>query len=318
MTVKGDDPLDPRTARPTTVKGDDSLRTPALREYRPDWTAVQTEIATIDGHPIEYRRAGTASRVAVILHGGHMSAVCRFGEETYLGAGLGVLVVSRPGYGRTAAAAGPSAPEFVARLARLLADQRLHVAAVVGISLGARSALTLAAFYPALVPRVILLCPVSFRPWPVGRTRRVARVAFHPALQGLTWGVVHALLRRNPDKYLPRLVGDLSTLPGTEVVRRLGADRAATAEFLLSCRSDLGFALDLRPPTDVTADVRQPVLVLASRLDGSVAVEHPEHLAGSLADARLVEVGTPSHLLWLGENAGQTRSAITEFLANPG
>jgi pimeloyl-ACP methyl ester carboxylesterase len=275
---------------------------------------VQTEIATIDGHPIEYRRAGSGSRVALILHGGHMSAACRFGEETYLHAGLGVLTVSRPGYGRTAASAGPSAPEFVARLARLLADLRLEVAVAVGISLGARSAMTLAAFYPALVPRVILLCPVSFRPWPVGRTRRVARVAFHPGVQGLTWWAVHALLRRDPDRYLPRVVGDLSTLPGTEVVERLGPDRPATVEFLLTCRSGQGFWIDLRPPTDVTVDVRQPVLVLASRNDGSVGMEHPEHLVATLPSARLVEVGTPSHLLWLGEGADGTSGAMTDFL----
>ena len=275
---------------------------------------MQTEIATVDGHPIEYRRAGTGRRVALVLHGGHMSAACRFGEEAYLDAGLGVLVVSRPGYGRTAATAGPSVPEYVARLARLLADLRLDVAAAVGISLGARSALTLAAFYPALVPRIVLMCPVSFRSWPVGRTRRVARVAFNPVLQGLTWGTAHTLLRRDADRYLPRLVRDLSTLPGAEVVERLGPDRAATVEFLLSCRSGRGFWIDLRPPTDVAADVGQPALVLASRQDGSVGMEHPEHLVATLPHARLVEVGTPSHLLWLGEGAEQTRSAIADFL----
>jgi pimeloyl-ACP methyl ester carboxylesterase len=229
---------------------------------------VQTEIATVDGQPIEYRRAGTGSRVAVILHGGHMSAACRFGEEIYLNAGLGVLVVSRPGYGRTAAAAGPSAPEFVARLARLAGELTLEVAAAVGISIGARSALTLAAFYPERVPKVVLMCPVSFRPWPAGRTRRAARVAFNPLMEGLTWGAAHTLLRRNPDRYLPRLMAELSTLPGNEVVERLGPDRAAAAEFLLSCRSGHGFWIDLGPPTDVAADVRQPTLILASRNDG--------------------------------------------------
>ena len=280
----------------------------------PDWVIVQTEIATIDGHPIEYRRAGSGSRVALILHGGHMSAACRFGEETYLDAGLGVLTVSRPGYGRTAAAAGPSVPEFVPRLARLLQQQQLEVAVAVGISLGARTALTMAAFYPDRVPCVVLMCPVSFLRWPAGRTRRVARVAFNPVLQGLTWGTAHSLLRRDPDRYLPRIVRDLSTLPGTQVVERLGPDRAATVEFLLTCRSGQGFWIDLRPPTDVAADVRQPALVLASRNDGSVGMEHPEHLVATLPHARLVEVGTPSHLLWLGESADETRSAITDFL----
>jgi pimeloyl-ACP methyl ester carboxylesterase len=275
---------------------------------------VQTEIATVDGQPIEYRRAGTGRRVALVLHGGHMSAACSFGEKTFLDSRIGVLVVSRPGYGRTAVGAGPSSPEFVPRLARLLEELQLDVAVVVGISLGSRSALTLAAFYPDRVPRVILLCPVSFRPWPVGRTRPVARVVFSPALQGLTWGAVHALLRRDAERYLPRVVSDLSTLPGAEVVERLGPDRAETIEFLLTCWSGRGFSIDLRPPTDVTSDVRQPVLVVASRNDGSVAMEHPEHLVATLRDARLIEVGTPSHLLWLGEHADQTRAAITDFL----
>jgi pimeloyl-ACP methyl ester carboxylesterase len=275
---------------------------------------VQTEIATVEGHSIEYRRAGTGRRVAVILHGGHMTAACRFGEETYLDAGLDVLTVSRPGYGRTAVAAGPSVPEFIPRLARLLEQQQLEVAVAVGISLGARTALTLAAFYPERVPRVILMCPVSFLPWPVGRTRRVAQAAFNPVLQGLTWGTVHTLLRRDPDRYLPRVVADLSTLPGTDVVERLGPDRTATIEFLLTCRSGQGFWIDLRPPTDVTADVRQPTLILASRQDGSVGMEHPEHLAATVPHADLVEVATPCHLLWLGEGADQTRSAITGFL----
>jgi pimeloyl-ACP methyl ester carboxylesterase len=275
---------------------------------------VQTEIATVDGHSIEYRRAGTGRRVAMILHGGHMSAACRFGEETYLDAGLSVLAVSRPGYGRTSTAAGPSAPQFVPRLARLLDERRLEVAIVVGISLGARTALTLAAFYPERVPRVVLMCPVSFRRWPVDRARLVARVAFSPALQGLTWAVVHTLLRRDPDRYLPLVVGDLSTLPGAEVVERLGPDRDAMVAFLLTCRSGHGFWVDLRPPTDVAADVRQPTLVLASRFDGSVGMEHPEHLVATVPNARLVEVGTPSHLLWLGEGAEETRSALTDFI----
>jgi pimeloyl-ACP methyl ester carboxylesterase len=275
---------------------------------------VQTEVATVDGQPIEYRRAGSARRVALVLHGGHMSAACRFGEQIYLDAGLSVLTVSRPGYGRTAVASGPSAPEFVPRLAHLLDHLQLELAVAVGISLGARTALTLAAFFPDRVPRVALMCPVSFRPWPVRRTRRVAQVAFNPVLQGMTWGVVHSLLRRDPDRYLPRVVADLSTLPGTEVVERLGPDRAAMIEFLLTCRSRQGFWIDLRPPTDVTADVRQPTLILASRQDGSVGMEHPEHLAATVPHARLVEVRTPSHLLWLGEGADETRDATTDFL----
>jgi pimeloyl-ACP methyl ester carboxylesterase len=141
---------------------------------------VRTEIATVDGHAIEYRRTGTGRRIALVLPGAHMSAACRFGEEIFLDAGLGVLTVSRPGYRRTAIAAGPPAPEFVPRLVGLLDEQQLDVAVVVGVSVGARTALTLAACYPDPVPRVVLMCAVSFRPWPAGRTRRLGRLTFHP------------------------------------------------------------------------------------------------------------------------------------------
>ena len=278
----------------------------------------QLSTADVAGHRIEYRLIGSSADAVVILHGGHMSARCTLGEATYLELGRSALLVSRPGYGRTDLAAGPSVPEFVPRLARLIADLGLRPRAAVGISLGARSAMTLAAFYPELVQRVVLLCPVSFRPWPPSRTRRAARMAFNPAAERVTWGIVHRMLRRDPDRALPRLVEDLSTLPGAEVVERLGPDRDAMVEFLLSCRSSLGFMNDLRSPTDVAPDVRQPALVVASRYDGAVAAEHPRHLVATLPRARLVDVDTPTHVLWLGQGAEQTRAAITEFLTDGG
>ena len=133
-----------------------------------------TSVITIDGHAIAYRLERRGYATVLILHGGHMSTRCRFGEETFLDAGYPVLVTSRPGYGRTEVGAGPSAPEFVVGLASLCRLLDLADVTVVGISLGARSAMTLAAFYPELVQRVILMCPTSFRPWLDPRERRLA------------------------------------------------------------------------------------------------------------------------------------------------
>ena len=276
--------------------------------------APATELTVIDGRPIEYRLEGEGDTVAVILHGGHMSAACRFAEETFLDAGVGVLVVSRPGYGRTAPGAGPSAPEFVGRLARLCRQLGVLETVAVGISLGARSAMTLAAFYPDLVGRVVLMCPTSFRRWPDVRARAAARLMFNPLSQRVTWGLVHQGLRRNPDRFLPIAMASLTTLAPEDAVERLAADRDEAIDFLLSCQARRGFMLDLRPPTDISADVHQPTLVLATHLDGSVGLEHPEHLAATLPDARLVDVGTPSHLLWLGEGSERTRQEVQAFL----
>jgi pimeloyl-ACP methyl ester carboxylesterase len=277
--------------------------------------APATQLTVIDGQPIEYRlEGGESETVALILHGGHMSAACRFGEETFLDLGLGVLVASRPGYGRTAAGAGPSTPEFVGRLAGLCRQLGVLETVAVGISLGARSAMTLAAFYPDLVGRVVLMCPTSFRVWPDARARALAQLMFNPVSERGTWGVVHQGLRRNPARFLPIAMASLSTLSPQEAVQRLGDDRDKAIDFLLSCRAGRGFMLDFRTPTDISADVGQPTLILATHLDGSVGLDHPEHLVRTLADARLVDVGTPSHLLWLGEGSERTRQEVQTFL----
>lgn len=276
--------------------------------------APTTSVITIDGHAIEYRLERRGHATVLILHGGHMSARCRFGEETFLEAGFSVLITSRPGYGRTAVAAGPSAPEFAVRLAGLCRLLGLADLILVGISLGARSAMTLAAFFPELVQRVILMCPTSFRPWPNSRERRLAYAAFAPGVQRATWGMLHFMLRRAPEKHLAGILENLTTLDGELAVRRLGTDIGKITDFLLCCQSGRGFLIDLRAATDVSSDVAQPTLILATRNDGAVSFDHAEYLVTTLPDATLVEVDTPTHLLWLGDGSDRTVATIQSFI----
>jgi pimeloyl-ACP methyl ester carboxylesterase len=189
------------------------------------------------------------------------------------------------------------------------------LAVVVGISIGARTALTLAAFFPELVPRVILMCPTSFRLWPDRRGRRIAYAVFPPGIERATWDTLHWLLRKDPEKYLPRVVQHLTTLDGETAVRRLGLDTAKITEFLLHCQSGRGFLVDLRPATDTTDRVTQPTLVLATRNDGAVSFDHADYLAATVRQARLVEVDTPIHLPWLGEGSDRTAAEIGHFTA---
>jgi pimeloyl-ACP methyl ester carboxylesterase len=271
-------------------------------------------VITIDGQAIEYRLERRERRTVLILHGGHMSARCRFGEQIFVDAGYSVLVISRPGYGRTAVGAGPSAPEFAVRLVSLCRRLGLDEVIVVGISIGARSALTLAAFYPELVQRVILMCPTSFNLWPDHRGRRIAYAVFAPGVERATWGTLHRLLLTGSGKHLPGIVANLTTLDGRLAVRRLGDDVGKITEFLLQCRAGRGFLVDLRAPSDVSGDVAQPVLILATRNDGAVSFDHAEALAATLPNAQLVEVDTPTHLLWLGDGSDRTAAAIDSFI----
>jgi len=273
-----------------------------------------TSVITIDGYPIEYRFERRGAATVLILHGGHMSARCRFGEELFLDAGYSVIVTSRPGYGRTAVGAGPSVPEFAIRLAGLCRKLGVGDVTAVGISLGARSAMTLAAFYPELVQRVILMCPTSFRAWPGARGRRIAYAVFPPGVERATWGTLHRRLRKAPEKYLAGILENLTKLDGEEAVRRLGRDVSKINEFLLCCQSGRGFLVDLRAPTDVSGDVAQPTLILATRNDGAVSFDHAETLAATLRHVTLVAVDTPTHLLWLGEGSDRTAAAILSFI----
>jgi predicted alpha/beta hydrolase family esterase len=67
-------------------------------------------------------------------------------------------------------------------------------------------------------------------------------------------------------------------------------------------------------PTDVTSDVAQPTLILATRNDGAVSFDHAQYLAATLPDPTLVEVHTPIHLLWLGEGSDHTTAAMQSFI----
>jgi pimeloyl-ACP methyl ester carboxylesterase len=70
----------------------------------------------------------------------------------------------------------------------------------------------------------------------------------------------------------------------------------------------------LRAPTDVSNDVAQPTLLLATRNDGAVSFDHAEYLVATLPHATLVEVDTPTHLLWLGGGSDRTAAETASFI----
>ena len=242
-----------------------------------------------------------------------MSARCRFGEEIFLNAGYSVLVTSPTRLWSNGCRCWTIRAGVCDPLGRSVSPAWVAELTVVGISLGARSAMTLAAFYPELVQRVILMCPTSFRAWPSARGRRIAYAVFPPGVERATWGTLHRLLRKAPEKHLAGILGTSPRSMENEAVRRLGETWARSPSFSLCCRSSRGFLVDLRAPTDVGGDVAQSTLILATHNDGAVSFDHAETLAATLPHATLVEVDTPTHLLWLGEGSDRTAAAISFF-----
>lgn len=102
---------------------------------------LPTQIAQLRGGPVQYRLERRGPATVVVFHGGHTHAGIALGENTYTGAGFSVLVPSRPGYGKTPLAAGPTPSSFADtawELCRHLGIE--HIAAATGISAGSLTA----------------------------------------------------------------------------------------------------------------------------------------------------------------------------------
>jgi pimeloyl-ACP methyl ester carboxylesterase len=285
----------------------------------------RTVMARLGAGPVEYRLDGYGEAAVVVFHGGHLRAGLPLGaaEDVFTALGYRLLAPSRPGYGRTPLQTGrapnPSGfADVTAELCRHLGIDQ--VAAVVGISGGGPTAIAMAARHPELAQRLILESAVGFLPWPnTGRTGRVVvTIPFAAGIERVTWGAVRALLRFAPKIGLRVLLGGLSTKPAGEVVAGLSAEQQATVVALLSrMRSGRGFTNDLRElrrRPDVTPEVAQPTLVIASRQDGAVPFAHAQSLLAGIEGAELVVSQSDGHMIWFASDYPVIADKIRSFL----
>jgi pimeloyl-ACP methyl ester carboxylesterase len=280
--------------------------------------ARPTTMAHLDAGAVEYRLAHGRKPAVVVFHGGHMRAGLALGEDVFVSAGHTVLVPSRPGYGRTPIGTGTSAAGFAGVVEELCRHLEIEqAAAVVGISGGGPAAMTMAARHPRLVQRLILQSAVGFLPWPGRATRLGANLVFAPAAERVTWAGVRTLMRVAPTIGLRSLLRSLSTEPVGEVMAALGDEHRATLIALFSqMRSGRGFINDLRSTRDVTCEITQPTLVVASPRDGAVPFTHAESLAARINGAELVPSQANSHFIWFGDDYPAVADTIRTFLTD--
>ncbi|HTJ36460.1 MAG TPA: alpha/beta hydrolase [Dactylosporangium sp.] len=273
----------------------------------------------LDSGPIEYRLEQRGGDVLLVMHGGHLRAELALGEDTFAAAGYTILAPSRPGYGRTPLQAGPTPARFADTVAALCARLGItRVAAVVGISGGGPTAVTMAARHPGLVQRLVLVSGVGFRPWPDRLTRLGSHLVFRPGVEALTWAGIRLFLRAAPAAALRTLLAGVSNHPTAAITAGLrDDDRATLVELFSAMRSGAGFLNDLRPAADVTASVTQPAMVIATRADRGVPFAHAESLTATIRRAELVESHAGSHLVWFAADWPAIAARITAFLTTP-
>jgi pimeloyl-ACP methyl ester carboxylesterase len=275
-----------------------------------------TTVAHLDAGRVEYRWEQRGDATMVAFHGGHVRAGLAVGEDAFAEAGYTILAPSRPGYGRTPLSTGTTVTGFADVTRTLCAHLGItKVAAVVGTSGGGPTAVAMAARHPDLVERLILQSAVGPLPYPDRRTRLGAKVMFAGPIEPVTWGLMRVLLRHAPDAALRLLLGSLSTLPARSVMGGLRAeDHTALATLFSQMRSGRGFLNDLHATPDLTADVGQPTLVIATRHDRGVPFAHAQALTTAIRHANLVESHADSHLIWLAPDWPHIAETIRDFL----
>ncbi len=179
-----------------------------------------------------------------------MHAGLALGEDSLRASGSSLLVVSRPGYGRTRVGA-IGAREF-AVVAGQLCD-RLGIPtleAVVGISGGGRTAVEMAAHDPRRVRRLILQSAApALGPWPESRAQRlVAPLFFGPRTGPITWAATRLLLTRvSPTSARAPWSSPLTNLSPEACLNRLTpTEREDVRSLFCQMASGTGFRNDLR------------------------------------------------------------------------
>ena len=128
--------------------------------------------------------------------------------------------------------------------------------------------------------------------------------------------MTRVLFNRWPAFTLKRMLSSLSTIPASTAYQRFDeTERTKLVDLLSRMRSGEGFANDLRMPADVTQEVRQPTLIVASCYDAVVSWEHAQSLASRIKGAELVLTNSLSHLIWIGPHSDEEQQAVTSFLA---
>lgn len=271
------------------------------------------QIAMTKNGPIEYRYEGEGKKTVVIFPGGHMDGSVRLGEDYFLEHDYKILVLSRPGYGGTPLSAGPSPDLYADGVAEIIRQHKLGKCVVLGISAGGRSAVWLAAKYPELVDKLILQSATSFAPWPEGAVRISAKIAFNPFVQKYTWKLMHWLVRRT-NFGLKLMLSNMTTFNPQKVIDSLNTQQIQSLKQVLGqLKSGEGFINDCKA-TSAPKEVKIPTLIIHSKYDKSVSLEHALMLHDSIAGSELMVNEAESHMIWYGPHYEEIKETMSNFL----
>ncbi|GGE60863.1 putative hydrolase YcgS [Priestia taiwanensis] len=267
---------------------------------------------------IEYSIIGTGEPI-LLFHGGHSNCQEEFGYKEILENGYCIITPSRAGYGETSYIIGETLQTAIQAYAKLLEHLQLDKVHVIAVSAGGPSGIFFASCYPERVKSLTLQSAVT-KEWLTSKDKeyKVAKMLFHPSVEKYTWKVMNTFNTLFPRFIFKQMVPSFSTLPYTEVTTYIEEDIEMIRQMNSRQRSGRGFMLDLMQTGDISnLDLQRitcPTLILHSKNDHAVQMEHPNHAHAYIPNSTLCILDTWGHLIWLGKGSEKTHEELIAFL----
>ncbi|GGC42456.1 putative hydrolase YcgS [Parapedobacter defluvii] len=269
-----------------------------------------------DKGTVEYTRYGSGQPV-LFFHGGHSNAIDRLYHLGFDPSKYELITPSRPGYGKTSLQHNESAAATATLMAALLDGLSIHRVILYAASAGGPSAIAFAAKNNDRVQKLILASSVTTT-WLGQKDRkyRLAKRLFRPPIQSVAWLFVRFMASDAP-MLLGRLFFREFSTQSRHLISRPEAFRLAAA--LSVYDSGRGFLNDLKQEVDQESLTRVdcPTLILHSKYDASVAVQHARHAKEYIPHAQLVLLENPwGHMIWIDDCRIEVEKQIQKFLIN--
>ncbi len=275
---------------------------------------MNSKVTTTIYGDIEYVSIGAGIPV-VFLHGGHSNCFDTLAHKGFDLSKYNLITPSRPGYGLTPVAGNNTARKAADLIIDLLDFLEIETAIFYGISAGGPTAIEIAANYPEKVKKLILASAVTM-PWldKNERTYKIAKKFFNPSTESFIWGMVRTVSGIFPKLLARNFYRQFSLYPGYDL---RAEDVKELINLLGKYHSKNGFMIDIdQDISDETISrIYPPTLVIHSRNDNSVSIDHALNAAEKIRGSQLEMLNNEwGHILWIGPDADDTIDRIIEFI----
>lgn len=263
---------------------------------------------------IEYSSIGRGIPI-LFIHGGHSNS-----EDTLPQRGLNkiefqLITPSRPGYGKTPLNNHKTPKDAADLFVALLDELKIKEIIVYAISAGGLTALTLAALYPNRVKKLLLVSAVT-KKWlnENEKTYRLAKFLFHPKIEWVTWGMIHLFSRLFPGLITKNFFPEFSMKTDVVITKN---EQIELSDTLQKYRSKDGFVNDITQNINISVlkSIKCPALIIHSKYDASVSVEHAEHAHQEIKNSgKHILENKWGHMIWIGSDYQETLRLILEFI----